>query len=216
MQSKKIKIPETAKTDMKLLIDTIDDIISTCDVCIKYKKTRPWSAVGLLMAGDFNKTVVMDLMNIVNKIWFIDLIDLFILFSVTKKITAKEKNVITYAIFKIWLPHFEQLRKLLVDNGGEFVNEVHKELCEHFNVEFVTTPVESPWLNGTCEQHNGIIKEISKIAGDTTCFQQRALHWALGSKNLLSSNYGYLPNQLIYGKNFNFLSLLTNKHLSLC
>ena len=51
---------------------------------------------------------------------------------------------------------------------------------------------------------------IFEIAEDTGCSQQRALYWALRAKNLLSNNNGYSPHQLIYGKNFNFLSILTN------
>ena len=57
-----------AKTDKKLMIDIVDDITSTCDICIKYKKTRPQPAVGLPMASNFNETVAMDLANIGNKI----------------------------------------------------------------------------------------------------------------------------------------------------
>ena len=56
------------KTDKKLMIDIVDDITSTCDICIKYKKTRPQPAVGLPMASNFNETVAMDLANIGNKI----------------------------------------------------------------------------------------------------------------------------------------------------
>ena len=39
---------------------------------------------------------------------------------------------------------------------------------------------------------------IFKIAEDTWCSQQRALHWALSAKNSLSNNNGYSPNQLMY------------------
>ena len=63
------------------------------------------------MASDFNETVAMDLVNIGNKIWFTDLIDLLTWFSVAKTITNKEKNVVTDAIFEIWLSHFGQPRK---------------------------------------------------------------------------------------------------------
>ena len=126
------------------MIDIVDDITSTCDNCIKYKKTRPWPAVGLPMASDFNEAVVMDLVNIGNWIWFMHLIDLFTQFLAALTITTKEKNVVTGVIFEICLSHFGQPRKFLADNGGELANEVYKELCDQFNIEFVTTAAESP------------------------------------------------------------------------
>ena len=101
-----INLSKTDKTDKKLMINIIDDIISTCDIWIKYKKTRPWFAVGLPMGSDFNETVVMDLVNIVNNIWFIYLIYLFILFSGATKVTTKEKNVITDIILKYGVSHW--------------------------------------------------------------------------------------------------------------
>ena len=36
-----IDLSKFAKTDKKVMIDIVDDITSTCDNCIKYKKTRP-------------------------------------------------------------------------------------------------------------------------------------------------------------------------------
>ena len=109
------------------MIDIVDDITSTCGICIKYKKTRPRTAVGLSMANDFNETIAIDLVNICNKICFMYLIDIFTRFSAVNIITAKEKNVVTDAIFEIWLSQFGQPRKFLVDNGREFANEVCKE-----------------------------------------------------------------------------------------
>ena len=39
-----INLSKIAKTDKKSMIDAVDDITS-CDICIKYKKTRPRPAV---------------------------------------------------------------------------------------------------------------------------------------------------------------------------
>ena len=72
-----INLSKTAKTDKKLMIDVVDDITSTCDICIKYKNTRPQPDNGLTMASDFNETAAMDLMNIGKKSSFMHLIDRF-------------------------------------------------------------------------------------------------------------------------------------------
>ena len=117
------------------MIDAVD-YITSCDICIKYKKTRPWPAVSLPVASDFNETVAMNLVNIGNKICFTDLPDLFKWFSVAKTITNKEKNVVTDAIFEIWLSHFGQPWKFLADNGAEYVNVVYNR---HFSKHFSTT-----------------------------------------------------------------------------
>ena len=39
-------------------------------------------------------------------------------------------------------------RKFLIDNGGQFANNLYKEMAAHFNVEVCNTGAESPWQNG--------------------------------------------------------------------
>lgn len=88
----------------------------------------------------------------------------------TEIITTKEMNVATDAIFETWLLHFGQPWIFLQNNGGEFVHEVYKELCEEFKIDFVIL----------------------------TLSQQRALYWALTAKNLLCINNGYSPNRTLW------------------
>ena len=59
---------------------------------------------------------------------------------------------------------------LLADNGGEFLNEEYKEMCEIFNIEEAKTAAESPQSNGVCEPHNTVIKEsVRKTMEETNC-----------------------------------------------
>ena len=51
----------------------------------------------------------------------------------------------------------ERPKKYITDNGGEFVNEVLKSVCEDMGFELRITGANAPFSNGMCERHNGII-----------------------------------------------------------
>ncbi|XP_066911985.1 uncharacterized protein [Clytia hemisphaerica] len=78
--------------------------------------------------------------------------------------------------------------------------------------EVITTAAESPWSNGLVERHNGIIGEnVTKIVRDVDCELRIALSWAVSAKNALHNIHGFSPNQLVFGRNPNFPSVLTDK-----
>ena len=58
---------------------------------------------------------------------------------------------------KTWISYLGQPEQFLADNGGEFSNDEYKQMCEQFNIEVSNTAAESPWFNGLCERHNGVI-----------------------------------------------------------
>ena len=62
------------------------------------------------------------------------------------------------AVLKIWISS-KRPKLFLADNGGEFLNEEYKEMCEMFNIQEAKTADESPWSNGVCEGQNAILKE---------------------------------------------------------
>ena len=75
-----------------------------------------------------------------------------------------------------------------------------------------TTSAESPWPNGTVEKHIGVIGNMmEKVLLDVGCSLEVALAWCLSAKNALLNAYGYSPNQLVFGHNPNFLSVIENK-----
>ena len=75
-----------------------------------------------------------------------------------------------------------------------------------------TTSAESPWPNGTVEKHIGVIGNMmEKVLLDVGCSLEVALAWCLSAKNALLNAYGYGPNQLVFGHNPNFLSVIENK-----
>ena len=53
------------------------------------------------------------------------------------------------------------------DNGGEFNNELLRELYEQFSISVKSTAAEAPWSNGKVERHNAVIgKMINKLLLD--------------------------------------------------
>ena len=87
-----------------------------------------------------------------------------------------------------------------------------RELGGLLHIAVKTTGAESPWSNGITERHNGIIGNmVDKILHDQNYPVELALAWAVSEKNSLSNVFGYSPNQLVFGKNPNLLSVLTDE-----
>ena len=100
----------------------------------------------------------------------------------------------------------------MTHNGGEFTNDDFREMGEKLNTAIKTTAAESPWSNGIIERHNAIIGNMTeKIHNETKCTMDIAIASAVSSKNALANVHGYSPNQLVFGYNLNFPSVLTNK-----
>ena len=85
-------------------------------------------------------------------------------------------------------------------------------MCEKLNIRMMKTAAESPWSNGVCERHNAVIKEsILKTMEESKCSLETATAWAVSAKNSLHGHQGYSPNTLVFGKNPNFPSVVTDK-----
>ena len=103
-------------------------------------------------------------------------------------------------------------QSLISDNGGEFNNELLRDVAELLDTRVAATAGYSPWSNGIVERHNAVIANmILKIVSDSSCSISNALVWAVSAKNALSNNKGYSPNQLVFGRNPNLPSVLTSK-----
>ena len=127
-------------------------------------------------------------------------------------IHSKQKEVIIDKIFKHWNSLFGTPKLFLSDNGGEFNNDIFREMGEQLNINVKTTGAESPWSNGIVEKHNGVIGNMmEKVLPDVGCRLKVALAWCLSAKNALLNSYGYSPNQLVFGYNPNFTSVIDNK-----
>ena len=180
--------------------------------------------VSLPMAEKFNDVVAMDLKKIsadntwglhlnesLENTWILHLIDVATRYTAACIIRTKQKEVVVSKIFQIWVAYFGCPTKFHSDNGGEFSNSVFTEMTEKLGVEISTTASEAPFSNGVVERHNKILYEtFQKTIEEVKCDSDTALSWAVSSKNALSNNCGYCPNQLVFGYNVNLPSVLTD------
>ena len=109
---------------------------------LKKPNLRP--IVGFSLAHVFNKTVAMDLKPFRN-VYIFHLIDHATRFSAGAIISTKRKEVIVYKIFKPWIALFGTPKLFLSDNGGEFNNDIFREMGEQLNINVKTIGAESPW-----------------------------------------------------------------------
>ena len=56
---------------------------------------------------------------------------------------------------------------------------------------------------------------VGKVLSDVKCGLDVALAWCLSAKNSLLNSYGYSSDQLVFGYNPNFLSILNNFQLKM-
>ena len=197
--------------DLEDLLDRLDD---SCSICKKYRRPKPRPVVGFPMAKTFNETVGMYLKECSHspKIWFLHLVDHATCHSASCVIYTKRKQEIIKKIFQIWISIFGSAKKFLVDNGGEFDNDEFRSLCENVNIGICTTAAESPWSNGIVERHNATRGfSVQKIMDDLKCDLSLPVAWNVSAKNALHNVHGFNPNQLVFGKDPNFHTVVRNK-----
>ena len=107
-------------------------------------------------------------------------------------------------IFTHWIQIFGSPGSLFSDNGGEFNNDLLRELGDLLNSRILTTAAESPWSNGITERHNAMLGGmVEKTMADTNCSLKVAVAWSVSAKNALKNVHGFSPNQLVFGRNPN-------------
>ena len=204
------KLVKEAKIYDKDLLKSIDKVTRKCDTCKRYGKKKPRPVVALSLAKDFNDYVTMDLKFIKGTI-ILHLIDVATCFSMAVVVTSRRKEAIVDKICLHWISIFGSPKKVMSDPGGEFHNDLLVEVGELLGVEVLQTAAESPWSNGICERHNAIIENmVEKVMCESKCSIDVALAWAVSAKNSLHNSYGYSPNQLVFGRNPNLPSVLTD------
>ena len=138
----------------------INEIGEKCTVSLKYKKAPLKPVIGFLPSRDFNDVISVDLEEI-NCFKILHLIDLATRYSAATIVKSKQKEEIVKAISTIWITLFGPPNDILCDNGGEFNNDLLRDLSDQLNVFARTTPGESPWSNGITERHNAILGNIT-------------------------------------------------------
>ena len=163
------------------------------------------------LAHDFNEAVAMDLKQF-RGVYILHMVDHATRYSAAAIISSKQKEVIIDKIFKHWIAIFGTPNLFRSDNGGEFNYELFREMGGQLNFNIKTTAAESPWSNSIVEKRNGVIGNMmEKVMPDVGCSLEVVLAWCIRAKNSLLNSYGYSPNQLVFGYNPNFPSVMRNK-----
>ena len=206
-------VKESKNFNDKEFLEIIEECCDNCEFCQLSKKAPLKPIVGLPLADRFNQVVCMDLKEYKhNELWILHLIDSATRYSAACLITTKHQDEVLRNIYLMWISYFGYPHRFLSDNGGEFSNDHFREMNEKLNVETATTAAESPFSNGMVERHNLILYEaMCKTVCDAKCEPKIALAWAVSAKNALQNNDGFCPNQLVFGRNVNFPSVLVDK-----
>lgn len=96
------------------------------------------------------------------------MIDIATRFSRAAIIHSKEKKVIGDKLIESWIGTSLGIpKKIMCDNGGEWMNNEFMDFCEYMNIRVMTTAAESPLSNGICERNHAVIDEsVRKIRAD--------------------------------------------------
>ena len=163
----------------------LDQIKSTCEICIAYKSTPSRPVVSLPLANKFNQCVTMNLKQWNNKL-ILYLIDMWSQLTVAKFITQKKPQNIINTIMTHWVgAGYSIMDSILTDHGSEFTAQEIEEVASILNVNVLTTADESPLQNGFCECNHAVTDNmLLKLCEDypnTTL--DVLLSWAISAKN---------------------------------
>ena len=203
---------KSAGTDVVQIAGILENIVANCETCRKYAKPAPRPVVGFSLANDYNHTVAMDLHQLEPSLWYLHIIDEFSRFSAGCITNSKQSSKIVKKFMQCWISIHGAPKRLFSDLGGEFDSAEMKDMSENFNIVISTTAAYSPWSNGLLERHNQTLTEILlKLKSDYALDWETALNWAIMAKNSLQNVHGYSPYQIVFGRNPNIPTTLTDK-----
>ena len=189
----------------------LERVVEGCRICTQHQPSGQKPIVSLPMATDFNETVAMDLHKLDDNMYYLHVIDLFSRFSRACIVRSKKGVVIVNKLICLWISLFGAPKKILSDNGGEFNNELVRELGDKYNIRIMGTAAFSPWSNGICERHNAVLTcTFEKLMAEGDFDVDTCILYASMVKNMYSSTNGFSPYQLVFGRNPNLPDVLTD------
>ena len=177
-----IQLIKDAGTQDDMLFQHVEAVEEKCELCKRYKKPKLRPVVGFALAKDFNEVISVDLKDILQHKIF-HMVDNATRYSAVAVITGKLKEIIVDKFFKHWVALFGFPGRILSDNGGEFNNNLFREMCEQLNIEVLSTAAESPWSNGITERHNALVGQMTvKVMEEVNCSIEVAVAWSVAAK----------------------------------
>ncbi|CAL9696274.1 unnamed protein product [Knipowitschia caucasica] len=185
----------------------IDKWVSQCVECQKSALTikqetkpipievsQPFELVGMDLIGKVVKTEA-------GNEYIAVMIDYFTKWSEAYPLPSKTAADVAQCILKFFY-RFGAPKRILTDQGKEFVNELNKELCKMLNIERSLCAPYHPQTNGLVEKHNGTIqralcKLVSERPETWDTYLDRVM---FGIRTKKQSTTKFSPYFLLFGR----------------
>ena len=132
---------------------------NSCESCVKRKTprkmnvglttdalaTEPWAVVGIDLVGECIETTSG------NK-WILTVTDHFTRWPIAVAIPDKKATTVARVLYEHLITEHGAPRKILTDQGKEFVNEAVGLMCKKWGIKKVETGGYNPQANGACER----------------------------------------------------------------
>ena len=183
----------------------IKEVVDSCDVCNKFKKTRPRPSVALAKANTLNEVVSLDLKEKrEHRRHILYCVDEFSGYIRAAVINDKNPETILKILSRIWVREGPGIpsKGWFSDNGGEFRNEAMLEAARQLGLQIFLTAGNSPWSNGKNERnHYSCDVTIDKLLEENRNMSlEDALSHAVYAHNMQINKKGFSPIQMTFGR----------------
>ena len=126
--------------------------------------------------------------------------DVFSKYSILTRVRSKNPQEVWGAFLSSWAGVFGAPRSLHLDEGGEWKDELWRDLCVERRIKLVFQGVGAhPWI---LERRNGLARGIySRLQADRYYAGSQTLTAAQWCLNTMVSASGYSAYQLVFGSN---------------
>ena len=170
-----------------------------------FATNKPWEIVQCDIVGPFTTSAF-------NNTYILTMMDRFSNFTKCVPIPNKEATTVAMHIFNDWICTFGCMQKLLTDRGGEFLNELLKQLCSVLQIHKLYTAAYTPSTNGKLERFHKFLKDqLNAIYTDRGANWEEILPWDTLLPSICatynstpSATTNLSPHQIIFGDNFTF------------
>ena len=205
----------------KEMTKMLEKIHGSCRTCKLFSKVPPRPVVALPAASEFNQVITMDLKEVKIQAfkYILHLIDGFTRLSVSVFLRNKQATTIISEFMKNWVAvGYGCPARCWTDVGGEFSNDMVRQLGEAIGCKMETGAGYAGWMNGLCERNHSVIDRcFEKILTEHPSMDpQIALAWAVNAKNSFPMFGGYSSYTLVFGKNPNMPGFMQDKLPALC
>lgn len=121
-------------------------------------------------------------------------------------IQDKKCETVARAFTDEWILYFGIPKLILTDNGGEFVNDVMKELCKLFKIKHLRTSNMYPQANGSAERSHARLGEYLRlmIKDKSKPEYSKLFRYAAFCHNTtVHSSTGFTPHEVLFGRKAN-------------